>query len=115
MASDGLGKTMVETAEEAAGAGPNYAPVVGARWWEHARLCSLSRENLPAQTGGRLHLYVSRPGSPAGQPAVVAGVVLRHTWLHTQCKRMVTGTGGTVGVCRYAPHQVRQDRRLTDN
>ena len=30
MASDGLGKTMVETAEELAGAEANYAPVVGA-------------------------------------------------------------------------------------
>lgn len=56
MASDGLGKTM----EETAGAEPNYAPVVGAGLWEHARLCSLSRDNLPpAPTGGRLHLYVS--------------------------------------------------------
>ena len=78
-------------------------PIMHLLWelilWEHARLCSLSRDNLPAPTGGRLHLCVRPPGSPA----TLAGVVLRHTWLHTQCKRMVTGTGGTVGVCRYAP------------
>ena len=49
MASDGLGKTMVETAEETAGAGPNYAPVVGAGGlWEHAPLCSLSRDLEPS-------------------------------------------------------------------
>ena len=34
MASDGLGKTMEETAEELAGAESNYAPVVGAGLWE---------------------------------------------------------------------------------